>query len=88
MRKEARESRVEGIKKVIVRSPYLPDSRVAEICGCSHEMVFNVRGREFGLAGMKGQGFHGDAAIMFSLEEMERLDTWLKQEGLLEEGEG
>lgn len=83
MRKNERGAAVERIIKMIDRSPFLSDSRVAKACGVSRGMVLAIRSREFGL----GRETHGDDVLMFTEREMERLDGWLKEKGLMEEGE-
>jgi len=82
MRKEERGVRVGRILAMINRSPFLSDSRVAKVCGVSREMVFGIRSRELGV----GRETKGDV-LMFSDMEMERLDGWLRERGLLEEWE-
>jgi hypothetical protein len=80
MRKDERGVRVGRILAMINRSPFLSDSRVAKVCGVSREMVFGIRSRELGVERERD-------VLMFSDVEMERLDGWLRERGLLEEWE-
>jgi hypothetical protein len=83
MRKDERGVKVERILAMIDRSPFLSDSRVAQACGVSRGMVLAIRSRELGL----GRSTVHDDVLMFSESEMERLDKWLKDKGLMEEWE-
>jgi|WetSurMetagenome_2_1015567.scaffolds.fasta_scaffold48412_9 hypothetical protein len=82
MRKSERMMVVERVKAMIDRSPWLSDTRVAKACGVGRGMVLAIRSREFGL----GRATVKDD-MMFSESEMERLDGWLRDKGLMEEWE-
>ena len=84
MRESERGGKVAHVRMLMDRSPFLSDSRIANTCGVSREMVFAIRSREMGAD--RGVGTHGDP-LMFSTDEMERLDGWLRDRGLLEEWE-
>jgi hypothetical protein len=81
LRETTRRVKVDMVRNVIARSPYLTDRRVGEICGVGLSMVSRIRGEEFGL---RGQGDHGEDVLMFSDQEMKRLDDWLWENHLLE----